>query len=68
MADKKQTNMLDPAGEVEIARDLLMHRVEQRTSMLRQQQRPFTIRVTSVLRWMLTPAASASRESANVSS
>ncbi|UXA13660.1 SAVED domain-containing protein [Mycobacterium sp. SMC-8] len=47
LADKKQTNMLDPAGEVEIARDLLMHRVEQRTSMLRQQQRPFTIRVQS---------------------
>jgi integrative and conjugative element protein (TIGR02256 family) len=47
LADKKQTNMLDPAREVEIARDLLMHRVEQRTSMLRRQQRPFAIRVQS---------------------
>lgn len=47
LADKKQTNMLDPAGKVEIARDLLMHRVEQRKSVIRQQHRPFTIRVQS---------------------
>lgn len=47
LADKKQTNMLDPSGEVEIARDLLMHRVEQRKSVTSQQHRPFTIRVQS---------------------
>ncbi|WP_370500240.1 SAVED domain-containing protein [Mycolicibacterium sp. jd] len=47
LADKKQTNMLDSAGGVEIARDLLMHRVEQRISLIRQQHRPFTIRVQS---------------------
>ena len=47
LADKKQSNMLDPSGEVEIVRDLLMHRVEQRKPAIREVDRPFTIRVQS---------------------
>lgn len=47
LADKKQSNMLDSAGEVEIVRDLLMHRVEQRKPAIRQEGRTFTIRVQS---------------------
>lgn len=47
LADKKQSNMLDTAGELEIARDLLMHRIEQRKPMLRTENRAFTIRVQS---------------------
>lgn len=45
LADKKQSNILAPTGEVEIVRDLLMHRVEQRRPRIREQGRPFTIRV-----------------------
>ncbi|WP_284987622.1 SAVED domain-containing protein [Arthrobacter sp. fls2-241-R2A-172] len=44
LADKKQSNMLDPEGELEIARDLLMHRMEQRKSLIRADARAFTIR------------------------
>lgn len=47
LADKKQSNMLDIAGELEIARDLLMHRIEQRKPTLRTENRAFTIRVQS---------------------
>ncbi len=47
LADKKQSNILDPSGEIEIVRDLLMHRVQQRKSLIREQDRPFTIRVQS---------------------
>lgn len=47
LADKKQSNMLDPSGEVEIVRDLLMHRVEQRKATIQEQGRPFTIRIQS---------------------
>ena len=47
LADKKQSNMLDIAGELEIARDLLMHRIEQRKPTLRAENRAFTIRVQS---------------------
>ncbi|MEK0226176.1 SAVED domain-containing protein [Bifidobacterium mongoliense] len=47
LAAKKQTNMLNLSGEIEIVRDLLMHRVEQRTPMLRKEGREFTIRVQS---------------------
>ncbi|GAA1357705.1 SAVED domain-containing protein [Streptomyces beijiangensis] len=45
LADKKQSNMLQPSGESEIVRDLLMHRVEQRKPAIRSQNRAFTIRV-----------------------
>lgn len=45
LADKKQSNILAPSGEVEIVRDLLMHRVEQRRPKIRENGRPFTIRV-----------------------
>lgn len=45
LADKKQSNVLDPSGEIEIVRDLLMHRVEQRRAKIREEGRPFTIRV-----------------------
>ncbi|MFC7865998.1 SAVED domain-containing protein [Streptomyces murinus] len=45
LADKKQSNMLQPSGESEIVRDLLMHRVEQRKSAIRSENRAFTIRV-----------------------
>lgn len=47
LADKKQSNTCDPAGEMEIARDLLMHRIEQRKPSLRTENRAFTIRVQS---------------------
>lgn len=47
LADKKQANVLDPSGETEIVRDLLMHRVEQRKSVIRAEARDFTIRVQS---------------------
>jgi hypothetical protein len=47
LADKKQSNMLDHSGEVEIIRDLLMHRAEQRKPSIRKECRPFTIRVQS---------------------
>lgn len=45
LADKKQSNMLDPAGEFDIVRDLLMHRIEQRQPGVRGKGRPFTIRI-----------------------
>lgn len=45
LADKKQSNMLDPVGEMEIVRDLLMHRIQQRKTLIHQGSRPFTIRV-----------------------
>ncbi|MBD9730254.1 SAVED domain-containing protein [Streptomyces sp. H28] len=45
LADKKQSNMLQPSGESEIVRDLLMHRVEQRKPAIHSEQRAFTIRV-----------------------
>lgn len=45
LADKKQANMLSPFGEIEIVRDLLMHRVEQRRHEIRCEDRPFTIRL-----------------------
>lgn len=47
LADKKQTNMLVPSGEIEIVRDLLMHRIEQRKPVIRDENRDFTIRVQS---------------------
>ncbi|WP_127817670.1 SAVED domain-containing protein [Microbacterium sp. CPCC 204701] len=47
LADKKQANVLDPAGELEIVRDLLMHRIEQRRPEIRAEGRDFTIRVQS---------------------
>lgn len=47
LADKKQSNMLDPSGALEIVRDLLMHRVEQRQLAIRNEGRAFTIRVQS---------------------
>lgn len=47
LADKKQANVLDPAGELEIVRDLLMHRIEQRRPEIRAEDRDFTIRVQS---------------------
>lgn len=47
LADKKQANVLDPAGELEIIRDLLMHRIEQRRPEIRAQGRDLTIRVQS---------------------
>lgn len=45
LADKKQSNMLQPPGESEIVRDLLMHRVEQCKSAIHSEDRAFTIRV-----------------------
>lgn len=45
LADKKQSDMLDPSGEIEIVRDLLMHRIQQRKPLIRADDRPFTIRV-----------------------
>lgn len=47
LADKKQANMRQPSGEIEIVRDLLMHRVEQRKPIVRAEKRDFTIRVQS---------------------
>ncbi|QKJ18943.1 SAVED domain-containing protein [Microbacterium hominis] len=47
LADKKQANVLDPAGELEIVRDLLMHRIEQRRPEIRAEGRDFTIRAQS---------------------
>lgn len=47
LANKKQSNMLESTGELEIARDLLMHRIEQRKPMIRTENRAFTIRVQS---------------------
>ncbi|MFW0774964.1 SAVED domain-containing protein [Paenarthrobacter nitroguajacolicus] len=47
LADKKQSNMLDGTGGLEIARDLLMHRVEQRKPTLRATNRAFAIRIQS---------------------
>lgn len=47
IADKKQANVLDPAGELEITRDLLMHRIEQRRPKIRAEGRDLTIRVQS---------------------
>ncbi len=47
LADKKQANVLDPSGELEIVRDLLMHRIEQRRPEIRVEGRDFTIRVQS---------------------
>ncbi len=45
LADKKQSNMFDPSGELEIVRDLLMHRVEQRQLAIRNDGRALTIRI-----------------------
>jgi integrative and conjugative element protein (TIGR02256 family) len=45
LADKKQANLLDPSGEVEVARDLVMHRMGQRSAALRRDGRPVTIRI-----------------------
>jgi integrative and conjugative element protein (TIGR02256 family) len=47
LADKKQANVLETAGELEIVRDLLMHRIEQRRREIRAEDRDFTIRVQS---------------------
>lgn len=47
LADKKQANMRQPSGEVEIVRDLLMHRIEQRKPIIRAEGRDLTIRVQS---------------------
>ncbi len=47
LADKKQANVLDPAGELEIVRDLLMHRIEQRRPAIRTEGRGLTMRVQS---------------------
>jgi integrative and conjugative element protein (TIGR02256 family) len=47
LADKKQANVFAPAGELEIVRDLLMHRIEQRRPEIRAESRDFTIRVQS---------------------
>lgn len=47
LADKKQTNALDPSSEVEIVRDLLMHRIEQRKPVIRKEGRALTVRVQS---------------------
>lgn len=47
LAEKKQANMRLPSGEVEIVRDLLMHRIEQRKPVIRSEGRDFTIRVQS---------------------
>lgn len=45
LADKKQANILDPSGEVEIVRDLVMHRIEQRSVAIRSERRPVTMRL-----------------------
>lgn len=45
LADKKQSNVLTKAGEIEIVRDLLMHRIEQRRPEIRSENRPFTMRI-----------------------
>lgn len=47
LADKKQSDMFDPSGEMEIVRDLLMHRVQLRKPEIRSAGKPFTIRVQS---------------------
>lgn len=47
LADKKQANVRVPSGELEIVRDLLMHRVEQRKPSIRKTGRDFSIRVQS---------------------
>lgn len=47
LADKKQANVLDSAGELEIVRDLLMHRIEQRRPEIRAEDRDFAIRIQS---------------------
>ncbi len=45
LADKNQANILDPSGELEIVRDLVMHRIEQRSAGIRLERRPVTIRI-----------------------
>ncbi|CAI9388186.1 SAVED domain-containing protein [Microbacterium sp. T2.11-28] len=47
LADKKQVNVVDPQGELEIIRDLVMHRIEQRRAEIRAADRDLTIRVQS---------------------
>lgn len=47
LADKKHSNMFNPSGELEIVRDLLMHRVEQRQRAIRNEGRALTIRIQS---------------------
>ncbi|VEH89530.1 Uncharacterised protein (plasmid) [Tsukamurella tyrosinosolvens] len=47
LADKKQANMLEQAGQIEIVRDLLMHRIERRKPAIHADGRDFTIRVQS---------------------
>lgn len=46
LADKKQANMRQASGEIEIVRDLLMHRIEQLKPIVREG-RDFTIRLQS---------------------
>lgn len=47
LAEKKQASVFDPAGELEIVRDLLMHRIGQRRPEIRAEGRDFKIRVQS---------------------
>ena len=47
LADKKQANMRQPSGEVDIVHDLLMHRIEQRKPSIRAEGRDFSVRVQS---------------------
>lgn len=47
LGDKKQANVLDLAGELEIVRDLLMHRIEQRRPGIRAEGGGLTMRVQS---------------------
>jgi hypothetical protein len=47
LADKKQANVLRSSGQLDIIRDLVMHRVEERKPVITRDRRPFTIKIQS---------------------
>lgn len=47
LADKKQANVLRPGGKIDIIRDLVMHRIEERKPLISRDGRPFTIKIQS---------------------
>ena len=47
LADKKQANVLRPSGQLDIIRDLVMHRVEERKPVISREGRAFTIKIQS---------------------
>ncbi|WP_219844384.1 SAVED domain-containing protein [Microbacterium sp. MYb66] len=47
LADKKQANVLRSSGQLDIIRDLVMHRVEERKPIITRDGRAFTIKIQS---------------------